>query len=196
MRLEHRCQGWGVWGEGLRGGGAWGVWPRDEQGPHGGGDSLNCRVAPQHVYKASFKVGQSCRRLPSACLWWFLDGLVPDGNFPITELKTCFLLASRDAQAGRIGHGLCVLCCIKAAGNEDSCSSCVTLGVVPMGVMAGNTGRTHSLPSMPISGLCHVGADKAAPVHGRRAYGSCLDPSQMLTWLCSLSPHWLAEDKG
>lgn len=81
----------------------------------------------------------------------------------MTELKTCFPLESRDVQAGRIGRGLCILCCIEAAGNEDSSSSCVTLGVVPMGVvpmgvMAGNTGRTHSLPSMPISGLCHVGA--------------------------------------
>lgn len=63
-----------------------------------------------------------------------------------------------------------------------------------MGLMDQNTRHTHSLPSMPFFGLCHVAARHrtAAPVCGRKALW--LDTSQMLTRAYSLSLQWLAED--
>lgn len=115
---------------------------------------------------------------------------------------TLLLLLSPSIQgtAGRDDcHSLCVPWCIELAWNEDFCILCVTLERVPMGVMDQNTGHTHSLPSMPFSRRYHMVArrHRAAPVCGGGEHnGSCLDTSQMLTWACSLSPPWLAEDKG
>lgn len=148
-------------------------------------------MAPPHVYKAFHKVGHSWRGLLSTRLCWFLDVLVLEDNVSMTS-QLCIqmavytrllLLVFGVQETGRQGDcsGLCVLCCVERAGNEDSCISCVTLGMVPMDMKVHSTGDTF--PARPSLGYA-MWRPAITWQHlcvGGEHYGSSLETSQMLT---------------